>query len=120
MLGAYTIIPDSQPWYYKTVLFVIGFNIAYYPKLKKALSNLFNKTTTILIITVFVSSSVSAKEYKKQINAFKQNFEEKSTELISPFISNELKFDTTPMVNTSAILENIVSKLPKLNSYVLN
>jgi dienelactone hydrolase len=63
--------------------------------------------------------SVVAQDYSKQIDAFKQSFDEKSVAPLSDFVSPELKFDPIPAANTPAILNNIVSNLPKLNAMTI-
>ncbi len=65
------------------------------------------------------SLSLSAQDYSKQIDAFKESFEQKSIEPIKPYVGAGLKFDPVPVANTSAVLTNIVSNLPKLNSLVI-
>ncbi|MEM7086675.1 MAG: hypothetical protein AAF489_10865 [Bacteroidota bacterium] len=73
------------------------------------------KTLFVLLLT-FEATGLQAQDYSQQINSFKQSFEEKSVVPLKPFVSSELKFDPIPVANTPAILNNIVSNLPKLNS----
>ncbi len=35
MLGAFIVLPESEPWYYELLLFNTGFLLACYPKLNK-------------------------------------------------------------------------------------
>ncbi len=100
-------------------LFLLGAFLMLLPNLIKIVSDKTPKTNMILLFIFGTSTFVFAQDYTKQISAFEQSFSEKSTEPISPFLSNELKFDPIPIANTSAILENIVSKLPKLNSLTI-
>ena len=63
--------------------------------------------------------TIQAQDYNKQLAAFESSFEEKSVEPLQPYISDELKFDPVPITQTPAILKNIVTNLPKLNSLEL-
>ncbi|MGB3468234.1 MAG: dienelactone hydrolase family protein [Cyclobacteriaceae bacterium] len=81
----------------------------------------FRKSTTkiravITILAVFTSFNAVAQNYSKQINAFKESLDQKSVDPIKPYVSAALKFDPMPAANTQAILRNIVSNLPTLNS----
>ena len=79
-----------------------------------------NIKNTLIISFILVSTlNVSAQDYSKQINAFKQSFAEKSIEKLNPFLSSVLKFDPIPAANTPAIIANIVKQLPKLNSLII-
>lgn len=65
------------------------------------------------------ATSLIAQGYGIQIGAFKKAFSEKSIEPIQSYLSEELKFDPIPTANTNAVLTNIVSNLPKLNSLTI-
>jgi dienelactone hydrolase len=100
-------------------LFLAGAFLILLPIILKKLRNKSKKNVLLLVLVFGTLGSISAQDYSKQINAFKQSFEEKSIEPIKPFISEELKFDPIPVANTPAILTNIVSNLPKLNSLTI-
>lgn len=65
------------------------------------------------------TSSAIAQDYSAQVDAFKQSLSEKSVEPLKVYISPQLKFDPIPAANTPAVLANIVSNLPKLNSIAI-
>lgn len=77
-----------------------------------------NKATVFLLMFC-TSFGAIAQDYSKQINAFEQSFSEKSVTPLKEYVSPELKFDPIPVANTPAILNNIVSNLPKLNSMTI-
>ncbi|GMN06183.1 hypothetical protein MTsPCn5_15720 [Croceitalea sp. MTPC5] len=78
-----------------------------------------SKKTSILLIALTISLNAIAQDYSKQITAFEQGFAEKSVTPLKDYVSAELKFDPIPVANTPAILANIVSNLPKLNSMAI-
>ncbi|MCK8480351.1 dienelactone hydrolase family protein [Psychroserpens algicola] len=71
------------------------------------------------VIAILISSTISAQDYTKQIDAFAQSFAEKHTNAIQPYLSDELMFGEIPTTNTPAIMKNIVTNLPKLNSMTI-
>ena len=77
------------------------------------------KLIAAFILIYLLSIPASAQDYSKQINAFKQSFIEKSTENLNQYLSPTLKFDPVPISSTSAVMTNIVSKFPKLNSLTI-
>ena len=74
------------------------------------------KIVSVFILLFSISMHLSAQDYSKQVNAFKQSFIEKSTENLNSHLSSELKFDPVPISSTPAVMTNIVSQFPKLNN----
>nr|WP_321233801.1 alpha/beta hydrolase [uncultured Psychroserpens sp.] len=70
----------------------------------------------VFLIVFCLSCGLFAQDYSKQVEAFKESFNKKDATLLNPFISLELKFDPVPIENTPAVLNNIVTNLPKLNT----
>ena len=97
-------------------LFLAGAFLMIFPFLYRKFKGRDTKTISVLVLAFSLSLGAMAQDYSKQVAAFKQSFDEKSVEPIKPYVSNELKFDPIPVANTPAILNNIVSNLPKLNS----
>ncbi|MBL4670213.1 MAG: hypothetical protein JKY30_13245, partial [Flavobacteriales bacterium] len=77
------------------------------------------KIVALLIFIISISMHVSAQDYSKQVNVFKQSFIEKRTKNLNQYLSSELKFDPIPISSTSAVITNIVSQFPKLNSITI-
>ena len=100
-------------------LFLAGALLMSIPFLSKKLKDKNSKTVSILLISLSTSLGVIAQDYSKQMDAFKQSFAEKSVSPLKPYVSPELKFGPIPVANTPAILANIVSNLPKLNSITI-
>lgn len=67
-------------------------------------------------VVLFTSFGTIAQDYSKQIEAFAQSFEAKNTDALQPYMSPELQFGDIPKKNSPAIMKNIVTNLPKLNS----
>ncbi len=82
---------------------------------KKIKGNGASTKTSIILIVLCTSFGALAQDYTNQINAFAQSFADKNTEALQPYMSGELHFGKIPKANTSAIMENIVNNLPKLN-----
>lgn len=115
LLRASHFIEENLPNY----LFLAGALFILIPFLSKKLKGKSSKTVSILLIALSTSMGCIAQDYSKQIDAFKQSFAEKSVAPLEPYVSPELKFDPVPVANTPAILANIVSNLPKLNSITI-
>lgn len=104
----------------RSYITLIGFALYLIPILFNRIKSRGSKTLALLVLlSISTISTISAQDYSKQIEAFKQSFIEKSIENVKPYLSAELKFDPIPAANTSAIMTNIVSQLPKLNSLTL-
>jgi len=73
----------------------------------------------IVFLLLVVSTSISAQDYSKQIKAFTKSFADKNTEALQPYMSSKLQFGQIPMVNSPAIMVNIVKNLPQLNSMTI-
>lgn len=78
--------------------------------------NISIKNRQILIIAFLVSTTLFAQDYSKQIDAFSKSFADKNTEALQPYLSPKLQFGQIPVANTQAIMKNIVTNLPKLNT----
>tara|TARA_R110002072_G_scaffold106447_2_gene232486 strand:+ start:29000 stop:30331 length:1332 start_codon:yes stop_codon:yes gene_type:complete len=100
-------------------LFLVGAFLIFFPAIRKRLSGKATKTTLILLFVFSTINTAFTQDYSKQIDAFKQSFVEKSVSPLKPYVSPELKFDPVPVANTPAVLNNIVSNLPKLNSMTI-
>lgn len=78
------------------------------------------KIQKVAVVLIFIfSMHVSAQDYLTQVNAFKQSFIEKSTKKLNSYLSSELKFDPVPISSTPAVMTNIVTQFPKLNSITI-
>ena len=109
-------IKDDLPNY----MFGIGGILILLPHVSKWINGTnISKKTTIFILAVCTSLGAIAQDYSKQIKAFENSFSQKSVTPLEEHVSPELKFDPIPVANTPAILTNIVSKLPKLNSMTI-
>ncbi len=71
------------------------------------------------LMLLLTTITISAQDYSKQIEAFTKSFAEKDPSYVSAHTSKELQFLTIPAANTPAILKNIVTNLPKLNSMTI-
>lgn len=116
LLSAGHFVEEDLPNY----LFLTGTFLFLLPTLKKRfIGNNGSKKISILLLAFGISTGVMAQDYSKQISAFEQSFSEKSVEPLQEYVSPTLKFDPIPVANTPAILTNIVSNLPKLNSMTI-
>ncbi|MDO1501915.1 alpha/beta hydrolase [Winogradskyella maritima] len=116
LLSASHFIEEDIPNY----LFLTGAFLFLLPMLKKLLmGRKGSKKASILLLALSIGISSTAQNYSKQIAAFEQSFTEKSVSPIQAYLSPTLKFDPIPVANTPAILKNIVSNLPKLNSMTI-
>ena len=71
------------------------------------------KRTNAFVLFLFVSSTLLAQDYTKQVNAFAQSFADKNIKELQPYISSQLQFKPIPVANTPTILTNIVTNLPE-------
>lgn len=103
----------------KNFLFLIGALFYLMPRLsgyfKKGKSN----PLIVLVLFTLMGKALAAQDHAKQVKAFEESFAKKSTAPMEPYIGPELKFDPVPASRTLAILQNIVTKLPKLNAMTL-
>lgn len=117
-IGALVVFPDNNAWYHdwlQTVLLVgqLLLAIPFFIRKRNA------KVMSLVLFSLLSAPQLFAQDYSQQVNAFKQSFKTKSLEPIKPYIGKELKFDPIPIANTAAILKNIVTKLPQLNSLTI-
>ncbi|NAS30732.1 hypothetical protein GTQ40_07095 [Flavobacteriaceae bacterium R38] len=82
-------------------------------------SKMIQKTGLFLFFLVMIILNVKAQDYSKQIDAFAKSFASKDISILQPYMSPELKFGKIPVANTPAIMKNIVTNLPKLNSMTI-
>lgn len=75
-----------------------------------------HKDAKVIIPFLFLATMVFSQEYSKQIDAFAKSFATKNTDAMQSFLSPELQFGEIPKKNSPAIMKNIVTNLPKLNS----
>lgn len=95
---------------------LIGFTFYLYPIFfEKFKNHKLNKNLLIALI-FFSTLQLNAQDYSKQIEAFTKSFADKNTKALQPYMSTELKFGQIPAASTPAIMSNIVTNLPKLNS----
>ena len=73
----------------------------------------------IVFLISFYSFGLLAQDYSEQINAFAKSLTDKSIEIVQPHLSDKLQFGNIPISNTSAIMNNVVNNLPKLNSITI-
>lgn len=97
----------------RNYIFLAGALLIVIPQL---LIKLKQKRATLIVLTLFSSTAFFAQDYSKQIEAFAKSFNDKTIEAINPYISPKLQFGQIPAANTPAIMKNIVTNLPKLNS----
>ena len=114
----FNILPDSQFLKHElaSYLGLAGIILISGPTIIKRLRRNTSKTTILLALAILVAIGATAQDYSSQVAAFKRSFDEKSVESLKSHVSSALKFDPIPAANTPAILTNIVSNLPKLNS----
>jgi len=117
----FNLPPDSQFLKHElaSYLGLAGIILISGPIIIKRLRRNTSKTTILLTLAILVAIGATAQDYSSQVAAFKRSFDEKSVESLKPHVSSALKFDPIPAANTPAILTNIVSNLPKLNSMTI-
>ena len=97
----------------RNYIFLVG---ALFVVVPQFLLKLKQKRTNVVVLFLFVSSTLFAQDYSKQVAAFAQSFSDKNTEAVNPYLSAQLQFGKIPVANTPAIMNNIVKNLPKLNT----
>lgn len=113
LLNANQFVEEDLP----NSLFLIGGLLILAPFFLRKRNRKNNGGKASLFLLAFCTSvGLSAQDYAKQIAAFEQSFAEKWVAPLSEYVSPELKFDPIPAANTPAILNNIVTNLPKLNA----
>lgn len=115
LFSASHFVEEDLPNY----LFLAGAFLIFFPSIRKRLSGKASKTVSILLFAFSTVTCAIAQDYTKQMAAFEQSLAEKSVSPLKPYVSQELKFDPIPVANTPAVLNNIVSNLPKLNSVTI-
>ena len=116
ILKANHFVEEDLPNY----IFLAGSFLVLLPFVTKRFKrNSTSNKTIVLLLMLYTSFGAIAQDYSKQINAFEQSFSEKTVTPLKEYVSPELKFDPIPVANTPAILNNIVSNLPKLNSMTI-
>ncbi len=100
----------------RNYIFLGGFFLYIIPRLSKVFKS---KSSTTFLAMLFVSTTLLAQDYSKQIDAFTKSFSDKTTEAIQSYMSPKLQFGKIPVANTPAIMNNIVKNLPKLNSMTI-
>lgn len=116
ILRANHFIEEDLPNY----IFLVGGILVLLPFISRRIKgkNISDKTA-IFLLMLSISFSAISQDYSKQIKAFELSFQEKSVDPIQPYVGSELMFHPVPIANTPAILANIVSNLPKLNSMTI-
>jgi len=117
LLSIFKIVPQD---YYtihdlSNYMYLAGALIIIMPKFLKRK----HTKTTVIILTLCSSITIFAQDYSKQVEAFTQSFADKNTDAIQPYMSSQLQFGQIPVANTPAIMSNIVTNLPKLNSMTI-
>jgi len=115
------LLPESQftTGDVRNYIFLFGALLYFLPSLSNYSKGSRTDSKVILILCFLGFQSIAAQDYSNQIEAFEQSFSEKSVKPLNQYISATLKFDPIPVANTPAILNNIVSNLPKLNSMII-
>lgn len=104
------------------LLMALGLLLLYAgPSIKKKWRKFFSpsRAFSVLFFTCslsFANAQTSNGDYTQQINTLKESFAKKSIDALKTYISPSLKFGPIPAQNTPAILTNVVSNFPKLNS----
>ncbi|MHA7056478.1 alpha/beta hydrolase [Aquimarina sp. M1] len=116
-----TLLPKSE---YTTddvrnYIFLFGALLYFIPRILNLFLGSKSKAMAITALCFLGSQTILAQDYSKQIKAFEKSFSEKSVAPLQAYVSPTLKFDPIPVANTPAILKNIVSNLPKLNSMAI-
>jgi dienelactone hydrolase len=121
VLNMLSLLPESRftADHARHYIFLLGALLYFLPSLSKFFKRGKMDSGVIVILCCLGIQSVLAQDYSKQIEAFKQSFTEKSAAPLSEFVGHELKFDPIPAANTPAILNNVVSNLPKLNTMMI-
>src|SRR6056297_1551314 len=121
VLNMLSLLPESRftADHVRHYIFLLGALLYFLPSLSKFFKPGKMDSGVIVILCCLGTQSVVAQDYSKQIEAFEQSFAEKSVAPLSDFVGSELKFDPIPAANTPAILNNIVSNLPKLNAMTI-
>lgn len=116
-----TLLPESEFTTddVRNYIFLFGALLFFLPRLFSRFKGSKSNGTAILIICFLGTQFIIAQDYSKQIDAFEQSFSKKSVDPLKQYVSPTLKFDPIPVANTPAILTNIVSNLPKLNSMTI-
>jgi len=84
-------------------------------KLKKRKSN--SATPLIILFALLlITPSASAQDYTKQVDALAESFNTQSIESVRAYLSTDLQFGLIPATNSPAILSNMVTNFPRLNS----
>ena len=123
VIKIFGIVPDfdlvKNKWSFHDnwpFIFLIGAFLYSYPKIIRNLKRFFVTPLVILGTLLLITSTVSAQDYKEQVEALKQSFAEKSIDPVKSFISPQLAFYTYPAGATQQILSQVFSNLPKLNA----
>jgi len=120
-IGATVIFPENNVWYHDILQYILtigmlvnGILLVYrYDGGKR------NGKIAIGVLLFATSITIKAQDYTPQIEAFTKSFAEKDATYVSAHASTALQFGSIPATNTPAILKNIVTNLPKLNSMTI-
>jgi len=117
------IIPDfdlvENKWSFHDnwpFIFLIGAFLYSYPTIIRNLKRIFVTPLFMLSLLFLITPSVSAQEYTKQVDALAESFNSKSIESVIAYLSADLQFGPVPAANSQAILTNMVTNFPPLNS----
>jgi|GEM_PF-213847 len=115
--------PINNRWSFydnwSSYLFLAGAFLYCSPSKIKKLKKLKKSTVSPLLIicTLFLfAPGVSAQNYTKQVEALAESFNAKNIDPVKAYLSADLQFGPIPAANTPAILSNMVTKFPTLNS----
>lgn len=104
---------------WSSYFFLVGAFLYCSPSMMKKLKKLKKSTVSPLLIlcTLFLfAPGVSAQNYTKQVEALAESFNTKNIEPVKAYLSADLQFGPIPAANSPAILTNMVTKFPPLNS----
>lgn len=97
-------------------IFLIGASLYSYPKIIRNLKRIFVTPIFIIGPLFLIAPSVSAQDYTSQVDALAKSFNSKSIESVRAYLSSDLQFGPIPAANSPAILTNMVTNFPRLNS----
>ncbi|MDZ7772836.1 MAG: alpha/beta hydrolase [Balneolaceae bacterium] len=119
----FELIENNWYWspfnYWSSYFFLIGAFLYCSPKIiKKLRKQKQNSAAPLIFLCAFflIAPTVSAQNYSKQVDALAESFKSKSIDSVKSYLSADLQFGPIPAVNSTAILTNMVTNFPLLNS----
>lgn len=123
VIKIFGIVPDfdlvKNKWSFHDnwpFIFLIGAFLYSYPTIFRNLKRIFVAPLLIVGTLFLFTASVFAQDYTEQVNALAESFNTKNIESVKPYLSANLQFGPIPAANSPAILANMVTNFPRLNS----